>query len=43
MFRDDPRVAARMPQLEDSVRRGTVSPFVAARELLTLFRSHRNS
>lgn len=43
MFRDDPRVAAQMPQLEDSVRRGTVSPFVAARELLTLFRSHRNS
>ena len=37
MFQRDPRVAERLPLLRDAVRRGTVSSFVAAKELLTLF------
>lgn len=39
MFRADPRVAGRLPSLNEAVRRGVVSSFVAARELLTLFHS----
>ncbi|MEO8658076.1 MAG: methylmalonyl Co-A mutase-associated GTPase MeaB [Bryobacteraceae bacterium] len=37
MFQRDPRVAERLPLLRDAVRRGHVSSFVAAKELLTLF------
>lgn len=39
LFQRDPKVAERLPQLKDAVRRGNVSSFVAARELLTLFHS----
>jgi LAO/AO transport system kinase len=38
LFRDDTAVQARMPELEEAVRAGTVSSFRAARELLTIFR-----
>jgi LAO/AO transport system kinase len=38
MFRDDARVQARIPELEDAVRRGSVTSFSAARELLQIFR-----
>jgi LAO/AO transport system kinase len=38
MFRNDPAVQARIPALEEAVRRGSVSSFSAARELLTIFR-----
>jgi LAO/AO transport system kinase len=36
-FWNDPVVQARMPELEDAVRRGSLSSFSAARELLTIF------
>jgi LAO/AO transport system kinase len=37
-FRDDPVVAARLPALQEEVRRGQVTPFAASRDLLALFR-----
>jgi LAO/AO transport system kinase len=37
-FREDPRVAARLPRCIEDVRRGHMSSFSAARELLALFR-----
>lgn len=41
MFERDPDVAGRLAHLENAVRRGSVSSFVAARELLTVFRSQK--
>jgi LAO/AO transport system kinase len=38
-FRGDPQIAERWPGLQESVRQGRVTPFVASRELLGLFRS----
>jgi len=38
-FRKDMKVAGRLPQLREEVRRGTVTPFAAGRELLNLYRS----
>jgi LAO/AO transport system kinase len=38
LFRNDAAVQARIPELEEAVRAGTVSSFRAARELLTIFR-----
>jgi LAO/AO transport system kinase len=38
LFRDDPSVQARTPELEQAVKAGTVSSLTAARELLTTFR-----
>ncbi|MGB9609574.1 MAG: methylmalonyl Co-A mutase-associated GTPase MeaB [Bryobacteraceae bacterium] len=37
MFERDPRVAARLPRLREEVRRGHISSFAAARQLLSLF------
>lgn len=39
MFERDPRVAARLPRLREEVRRGHISSFAAARQLLSLFES----
>ena len=39
MFERDPRVAARLPALREEVRRGHISSFSAARQLLALFQS----
>jgi LAO/AO transport system kinase len=39
LFRGDPAVAGRLPALQDAVRRGRVTPFAAARELLARFES----
>ena len=39
LFERDPRVAARLPRLREEVRRGHISSFSAARQLLSLFRS----
>jgi len=39
LFERDPRVAARLPRLREEVRRGHVSSFSAARQLLSLFQS----
>jgi LAO/AO transport system kinase len=36
-FRNDRRVAARLPELEDSVRAGRITSFAAARQLLSTF------
>jgi len=36
-FRDDPRIAARLPFLQEEVREGRATPFAASRELLALF------
>ena len=36
-FHKNPKVAARLPQLRDEVRRGTVTPFAASRDLLYLY------
>jgi LAO/AO transport system kinase len=38
LFRNDAAVQARMPELEEGVKTGTVSSLSAARELLTIFR-----
>jgi LAO/AO transport system kinase len=38
MFRHDPNVQARMPELEDAVRRAAITSFTAAQELLATFR-----
>jgi LAO/AO transport system kinase len=38
-FERDPRVAARLPRLREEVRRGHISSFAAARQLLSLFES----
>jgi LAO/AO transport system kinase len=38
MFRRHAAVQARMPELEEAVRAGTVTSLSAARELLTIFR-----
>jgi LAO/AO transport system kinase len=38
LFRADPRVAGRLPALEDAVRSGRATPCAAARELVALFR-----
>ena len=38
-FHKNPKVAARLPQLRDEVRRGTVTPFAASRDLLYLYQS----
>ena len=37
-FRADRGVAARLPQLQEEVRRGAVTPFAASRELLRIFK-----
>ena len=37
-FRADRGVAARLPQLQEDVRRGEVTPFAASRELLGIFK-----
>jgi len=37
-FRNDPKVAERLPQLREEVRRGSVTPFAASRDLLRLYR-----
>lgn len=39
-FRSNPAVAKRLPKLQDDVLRGSVTPFAASRELLTLFHSN---
>lgn len=39
MFERDPRVASRLPGLREEVRRGHISSFSAARQLLGLFQS----
>lgn len=39
LFERDPRVAARLPRLREEVRRGHISSFSAARQLLDLFGS----
>jgi LAO/AO transport system kinase len=36
-FRKDPKVAERLPQLREEVRRGSVTPFAASRDLLHLW------
>jgi LAO/AO transport system kinase len=41
MFERDPRVAARLPRLREDVRRGHISSFAAARQLLSLFASSK--
>lgn len=41
MFERDPRVAARLPRLREEVRRGHISSFAAARQLLSLFSSSK--
>lgn len=41
MFERDPRVAARLPRLREEVRRGHISSFAAARQLLSLFASSK--
>jgi LAO/AO transport system kinase len=38
-FRKDPEVAARLPLLQDKVRRGSITPFAASRDLLQLYHS----
>jgi len=38
-FRTNRSVASRLPQLQEEVRRGHVTPFVASRELLNIFHS----
>jgi len=38
MFRGDPKVSRRLPELRDAVRDGRVTPFAASRELLAMFR-----
>ena len=38
-FRNDPKVAARLPLLKDEVQRGAATPFAAGRDLLRLYRS----
>jgi LAO/AO transport system kinase len=40
-FRGDPRVAARLPELQDAVGQGQVTPFAASRELLALFHKEK--
>jgi LAO/AO transport system kinase len=37
LFRADPSVTARLPQLEAAVQHGSMTPFAAARELLSTF------
>ncbi|MDR0310125.1 MAG: methylmalonyl Co-A mutase-associated GTPase MeaB [Acidobacteriota bacterium] len=37
-FRDDPKVAARLPLAEEKVRLGAVTPFAASRDLLRLWK-----
>jgi len=41
MFERDPHVAARLPRLREEVRRGHISSFAAARQLLSLFSSSK--
>jgi LAO/AO transport system kinase len=41
LFRSDPAIAARLPVLEHAVEQGTMTPFGAARELLSLFTPDR--
>ena len=36
-FRNDPKIAARLPLLHDEVRRGAITPFAASRDLLQLY------
>ena len=43
LFRSDPAVAVRLPVLEHAVEQGTMTPFGAARELLSLFRPDRRA
>ena len=38
-FRNDPRIAAKLPLLQDEVRRGAITPFAASRDLLRLYNS----
>jgi LAO/AO transport system kinase len=42
-FRQDPLVAARLPELRQAVEQGHMTPFAASRELLALFRSSRHA
>jgi len=37
-FRNDPKVAAKLPLLRDEVRRGEITPFAASRDLLRLYK-----
>ena len=37
-FRKDPKVEERLPQLREEVRRGSVTPFIASRDLLRLWK-----
>jgi LAO/AO transport system kinase len=37
-FRDDPGVSERLPQIEAAVQEGSITPFAAAGELLSVFR-----
>ena len=39
-FRRDPDIGAKLPRLQEEVRRGRKTPFAASRELLALFGSH---
>jgi GTPase len=40
-FRGEPEIAARLPQVEDQLRNGEITPFTAARTLLATFHRHR--
>lgn len=40
-FHHDPEVARRLPELQDAVRAGSMTPFAASRELIALF--HKDS
>jgi LAO/AO transport system kinase len=42
-FLRDPKIEKRLPQIEDLVRRGEISPFAAARTLLSEFHDGRRS
>ena len=37
-FRNDPKVAVRLPLLEEKVRLGSITPFAASRDILRLYR-----
>jgi LAO/AO transport system kinase len=41
IFRGDPGIGERLPQMEAAVELGSVTPFAAVRELLAMFRANR--
>ena len=41
LFRADPSVTARLPQLQAAVQNGSMTPFAVARELLSTFGQKR--